>query len=72
MQGETIPKAIQVKIQPTQFILVARFRVAGDKNLYSPVLSNIADHATPSNAQGKIKINAQRIQTPIICCSVIA
>jgi hypothetical protein len=71
IHGDTIPRAIQVSIQPTQFILVALFNVAGDNNLYSFLLSEQPFHSAPSIAHGKIKINAKSIITAAICPSAI-
>ena len=71
MQGDTIPRAIQVSTHPTQFILVLRFKVAGDNRLYSFPLSEQAFHSAPSTAQGNIKINARNIITAAHCCGAI-
>ena len=71
MQGDTIPRANQVSIHPTQFILVPRFKVAGDNSLYSFLLSEQAFHSAPSTAQGNIKINAKNIITAAHCCGAI-
>jgi len=67
IHGDTIPRAIQVSTQPTQFILVPRFREAGDNNLYSFLLSQQLFHSAPSIAHGKIKINAKNIITAAHC-----
>ena len=71
IQGDTIPRANQVSTHPTQFILVPRFKVAGDNSLYSFSLSEQAFHSAPSIAQGNIKINAKNIITAAHCCGAI-
>ena len=71
IHGDTIPRAIQVSTHPAQFILVLRFKVAGDNNLYSFALSEQAFHSAPSIAQGKIRINAKSIITAAHCCGAI-
>jgi len=67
MQGDTMPRATQVSIQPTQFISVPRFKVAGDNSLYSFFLSKQTFHSAPSITHGKIKINAKNIITAAHC-----
>ena len=71
IHGDTIPRAIQVSTQPTQFILVPRFREAGDNSLYSFSLSEQAFHSVASIAHGKIKINVKNIITAAHCCGAI-
>ena len=60
MRGDTIPRAIQVSTQPTQFILVPRFKEAGDNSLYSFSLLQQPCHSAASIAQGKAKINIKK------------
>jgi hypothetical protein len=67
MRGDIIPRPIQVSIQPTQFIVVPRFKEAGDNSLYSFLLSEQAFHSAPSIAHGKIKINAKNRITATHC-----
>jgi hypothetical protein len=71
IQGDTIPRAIQVSTHPTQFILVFRFKVAGDNSLYSFLLSKQAFHSAISIAQGNTKINVNNITTAAHCCGAI-
>lgn len=61
IQGDTIPRAIQVSTQPTQFISVPRFKEAGESNLYSCPLSCIVVQTVISIPQGKAKIKRPKI-----------
>ena len=61
IQGDTIPRPIQVSTQPTQFILVPRFNVAGDNSLYSFLLSWQHFHSEASTTHGNINKKAPKI-----------
>jgi hypothetical protein len=65
IRGDTIPRPIQVSIQPTQFIVVPRCKVAGDKYLYSAPFSASPRHIAPSVQQNIIDKTAA-IRIPAI------
>ena len=66
ISGLIIPRAIQVRIQPTQFIVVPRCKVAGDKNLYSQPFSLSPLHTAPSMQQGEISRKSPKRMPAII------